>query len=246
MIVERKTRTWNLGIGRPAGATLLWLAVSSGCAYPVESPSLDTLRGLPLVFHDDFSAGSAERWEPTDPEAWQVVKQNDNYVYSITVRHSNYEPPHRSPFNISLVRDLTLESFVLDVRLQSTLDTGDHRDLCLFFGHQDPARFYYVHLGRRTDPHANQIFIVNEAPRVKISTKTTEGTPWTDDWHHARVIRDVDTGSIEVYFDDMENPAMTAADKTFAWGRVGVGSFDDLGNFDDVRVYGKTVTPPTD
>ena len=27
---------------------------------------------------------------------------------------------------------------------------------------------------------------------------------------------------------------MTAIDKTFTWGQIGIGSFDDLGNFDDV------------
>lgn len=31
---------------------------------------------------------------------------------------------------------------------------------------------------------------------------------------------------------------MTATDKTFAWGRVGVGSFDDTGNWQDVKLRG--------
>ena len=93
-------------------------------------------------------------------------------------------------------------------------------------------------------PHANQIFIVNEKPRLKISTKTSDGTNWDDEWHHARVIRDVKTGKIDVYFDDMKTPVMTAVDKTFTWGRVGVGSFDDTGNFDQIRLYGEKVDPP--
>ncbi|MCI0683118.1 MAG: hypothetical protein L0Y71_13535 [Gemmataceae bacterium] len=41
-----------------------------------------------------------------------------------------------------------------------------------------------------------------------------------------------------VYFDDMKTPIMTAADRTLAWGRVGIGSFDDSGNWADVKVYG--------
>ena len=35
-------------------------------------------------------------------------------------------------------------------------------------------------------------------------------------------------GTIEVYFDDLKSPAMTATDKTFAWGRLGIGSFDQF------------------
>lgn len=223
------------------------LAVLLATALPstlsaAEPPA--SLQGLPLVFADDFQAGDLDRWEPTDANAWKLTRQGDNQVYSLTVRQSNFTPPVRSPFNRALIKDLTLGNLVLDVRLQSTRDTGAHRDLCLFFGYQDDAHLYYVHLGRATDDHANQIFIVNDAPRKKISTQTTEGTPWTDGWHHARVVRDVASGKIEIYFDDMETPAMTATDKTFTWGRVGIGSFDDVGNFDEVRVYGEQVEKP--
>jgi hypothetical protein len=150
----------------------------------------------------------------------------------------------RSPFNRALVRDLVVGDFVLDVKLQSTFKDYDHRDMCLFFGFQDPAHLYYVHFGKKADDHANQIFIVNNEPRKKISTTSTAGTPWTDGWHHARVVRKVEGGTIEIYFDDMEKPAMTATDKTFAWGQVGIGTFDDTGNFDDVLVYGKKAERP--
>jgi hypothetical protein len=215
-----------------------WLP-TLGAAEPPAS-----LQGLPLVFADDFQTGDLDRWELTDSNAWKLTRQGDNQVFSLTVRQSNFTPPVRSPFNRALVKDLTLGNLVLDVRLQSTLDTGAHRDLCLFFGYQDDSHLYYVHLGRATDDHANQIFIVNGEPRKKISTQTTEGTPWTDGWHHARVVRDVASGKIEIYFDDLEKPAMVATDKTFTWGRVGIGSFDDMGNFDEVRVYGELVEKP--
>jgi hypothetical protein len=113
--------------------------------------------------------------------------------------------------------------------------------MCLFFGYQDDSHLYYVHLGKKMDPHANNIFIVNGAPRKSISTKTTDGTNWDDAWHHARVVRDVASGSIEVFFDGMKSPAMTAKDATFKSGRVGLGTFDDTGNFDDVLLYGDIV-----
>lgn len=47
-----------------------------------------------------------------------------------------------------------------------------------------------------------------------------------------------ESGLIEVYVDDFEFPIMSVVDKTFLSGRVGVGSFDDIGMFDDVRVTG--------
>jgi hypothetical protein len=142
-----------------------------------------------------------------------------------------------------LLKDVVVGDFVLDARLRSTVRDYGHRDMCLFFGYQDPAHFYYVHFGKRTDDHANQIFIVNGAPREKISAKTTPGTPWDDAWHQVKVSRRAQSGTIDVYFDDLENPMMTAVDRSFVWGRVGLGAFDDLGNFDDLVLRGEIVKP---
>ena len=53
------------------------------------------------------------------------------------------------------------------------------------------------------------------------------------------MVRTLATGAIEIYWDDMKTPIMTATDKTFTWGQVGLGSFDDTGRWDDVKVFGK-------
>jgi hypothetical protein len=201
------------------------------------------LLGLPLIFFENFDGEPADRWEQSDPKAWKIISQGSNRVYS-QFQASKVETPVRSPFNRAMVKDLIVGDVVLDVKLQSTIKDYDHRDMCLFFGFQDPAHLYYVHLGKKADDHANQIFIVNNEPRKKISTTSTAGTDWTDNWHHARVVRRVEPGTIEIFFDDMEKPVMTATDKTFTWGQVGIGTFDDTGNFDDVAVYGKKVTRP--
>ena len=200
------------------------------------------VNGLPLVVFDDFEQGNADRWEQSAPEAWSLNVQGENHVYS-QFKHVVTKTPVRSPFNRALIKDLYVSDCVLDVKLQSTVKDYAHRSLCLFFGYQDPAHMYYVHFGQKTDDHANQIFIVNAAPRTKISTKSTDGTPWDNAWHHARIMRSVATGSIEVYFDNMDEPVMTATDTTFTWGEVGIGSFDDTGNFDSVRLLGKVATP---
>ena len=197
---------------------------------------------LPLVFEDNFEDG-AGHWQPTDAKAWKVIEQDGNHVLSLFGK-SKYKPPHRSPYNISLIKDVLVGDFVLTAKVQSTIKDYGHRDMCLFFGYQDPAHFYYVHLGKKADDHANQIFIVNDAPRTKISLTTTEGTNWTDRWYDVKIVRKVTDGTIEVYFDDMKKPVMTAKDKNFVWGQVGVGSFDDTGNWDEVKLQGVRVDRP--
>ena len=89
------------------------------------------------------------------------------------------------------------------------------------------------------DPHAHSIFLVNGTPRVSIAKERTEGADWGTGYHQIRIERDTTAGTIKVYFDDMENPIMMTEDKTFLSGGLGVGSFDDTGYFDDIRIWGK-------
>ncbi len=193
----------------------------------------------PVKITEDFEQG-ASRWQPTDPANWRLAGDNGGKVFELHQSKTSFQPPHRSPFNFALLKDAKLGSFTLTVSLKTTKAAYGHRDLCLIFGYQDPARFYYAHLGEKTDDHANQIFIVNNAPRIKISTKTTAGTKWqAGHWHKARIVRDAAAGTIKVFFDDMISPAMEASDKTFASGQIGIGSFDDVGMFDNVLIEGE-------
>ena len=187
------------------------------------------------VLKEDFSTG-ASRWVPTDAKAWRVTELEGNPVYEL-FQQSRYEPPHRSPFNYSLLKDTPLSDFELTAKVRTTKAAYGHRDMCLIFGHQDAAHFYYVHFGEKADDHANQIFIVNHAPRVKISEASNPGTPWRENhWHTVKLVRRVSSGLIQVFFDDLNHPAMEAHDKTFATGLIGLGSFDDVGMWDDVEI----------
>jgi len=207
------------------------LMFACGFALPAQAD-------YPLVAAELFEQG-ADAWEPTDAAAWKIVdgRENNGKAYAL-FQQSKYKPPHRSPFNISRLKNVTVTDFRLEADVLSTSREYPHRSMTMIFGYQDPAHFYYVHFGKKTDDHANQIFIVNDAPRVKISTKTTDGTNWDDAWHHVKIERNVESGDIKIFFDDMNEPVMTAVDKTFTWGQIGVGSFDDVGVYDNVKLWG--------
>ena len=211
-----------------------WQLVASNSAEAQEKPKRDGS----LKYETSFEKGAAG-WKFTDDSCWKLSKQDSGSVLSLHKKKSTYRPKIRSPHHLALVQNKTWSDFQLDVDVLSTHKDYNHRDVCLFFGYQSPTQFYYVHLGKKTDPHANQIFIVNNKARVKISTKTTDGTPWDEKWHKVRIKRDAASGKIEVYFDDMKTPSMTAEDKTFRWGQVGLGSFDDTADFDNLKIIGK-------
>ena len=193
---------------------------------------------LPLVLSEDFEKGS-DNWETTDAEAWDARTVDGNGVFGLNKRKSNYEPPHRSPHNIALLKNVELSDFEITFKVKSTKDTGNHRDCCIFFCHQDPSHFYYCHLGAKPDPHSGQIMIVNDAPR-KAMTENENLTPWKNEtWHQVKLTRRSGDGLIRVYFDDMKKPHMEVKDTTFGKGRIGFGSFDDMNDFDDIVIKGR-------
>ena len=227
---------------KPAVYFALGLAMASH-AFAADLDTDSQSKGMPIVFSENFEQGS-DRWDLTDENAWYLHPKSTeegaepNQVFGLNRRTSDYTPKVRSPHNIALVKDIKLSDFVTIFKVRSTNDTGNHRDCCIFFCHQDPEHFYYIHLGAVPDPNSGQIMIVNGEPRRPI-TDNKKKVPWDDDWHTVKVVRDSSEGTIEVYFDDMETPHMKSVDKTFGAGRIGIGSFDDMNDFDDIIIYGE-------
>ncbi len=196
----------------------------------------------PLLLDENFSSG-ADRWQPASPEGWKLIDIDGGKAFSsFKVIDLTKKLPHRSPWDVALLKNINVGDFVLEVKLRETAREYPHRDAVLFFGYQDPSHFYYVHFApAKGDPHADQIFIVNNADRAKITENDSAGVKWGEktDWHRLKIVRHVEDGLIEAYFDDMEKPYMTAHDKTFTSGRIGIGTFDDTADFSEVKLWGK-------
>lgn len=176
-------------------------------------------------------------WQFTDPKAWTLSKDEEGNSVLCLNESSNYEPPVRSPKSIALIKDKEWENFTLVIQAKQTGKEYGHRDLCFFFGYQDPSHFYYVHIATKADDHAHSIFLVNGAPRVSIAKDRTQGVDWGNDYHQIKITRNTTTGKIEVFFDDMKKPIMSTEDKTFLKGKIGLGSFDDTGCFKQLKIW---------
>ncbi len=197
-----------------------------------------TLTDEYLLFATDFEDGTnLDAFAATDRKAWRIGEVDGNHVLELFGK-SDYRGRVRSPFNIAVLRDHYFGDFTLEVKLKQTGKDYGHRDMCLFFGFQDPANFYYVHMATAADPHAHNIFLVNDEPRVAIASQTTKGIDWAQSWHTIRIRRELATGIIAIYFDDLETPIMLATDQHFPDGLIGFGSFDDTGMVDEIKVWG--------
>jgi hypothetical protein len=200
-------------------------------------------KGYQLVYQQDFSNPKAmQDFVMADTKAWKILKATNESSLEL-VAQSDYQPTVRSPFNLAVLADKVVGDFILEVELSSTTREYGHRDMCVAFGMKSPTQFYYAHLASIADPHAHNIFVVNNQPREKIAKETTSGIKWgsTNDWHRVRVERTISEGSIKVYFDDLSNPIMVATNKTFDSGYVGFGSFDDTGKIGKIKIWAPKV-----
>ncbi len=201
----------------------------------------DSNRQYPLLYEENFALGDMN-WSANLPENWQLGSDDEGNFYELTAPGPFGDP--RRPTNSSVFMPYTVGNFEMEVVARSNQDsTILARDICLFFGFQDSLRFYYSHFaGQSADVH-NIIAIVNDADRVKINVEpagTTTALLTDFEYHTLKVVRSVDTGSIEAFFDG--ELIMTAVDTTFTWGQIGIGSFDDVATFRSVKLWGELVT----
>ncbi len=225
-----------------AGLSAMFLLVGPSLADDAGiKPSAPVPEGYKLLYSQSFDEADAlSGFQFSDPKAWRFSdKGRDDKSGALELhQQSKYKTKVRSPFNIALIGDRVFSDFVLEVDLVQTGREYDHRDMCLFFGFADVAKYYYVHIASIADPNAHNVFIVNEAPRKNFASETTKGAKWGQTWHRIRLERDTKAGSIKVFFDDMTKPIMVANDKTFLEGHIGFGSFDDTGKVDNIRIWG--------
>lgn len=210
----------------------------AGLTVPVSLPA-EIPRHFQLLIDEDFEGDFVieEALDTTDDEAWRISESVEGKSLELH-RRSEYSAPVTSPFSVALFRNVQVGSFVLEADLKQTGTEYGHRDMCIFFGAQDRTNFYYVHLASRADDSAHNVLLVKDAPRTAITSTRTDGVSWGEEWHRVRVSRDVESGLIAVFFDDMDKPVMQAVDSSFGKGYVGFGSFDDTGMIDNVRLWG--------
>ncbi len=131
-----------------------------------------------LLYEQKFEGASALKdFVMSDPKAWKFTKDGGHSALELATQ-SKYQPAVRSPFNIALIADKVFGDFILEADLLQTSKEYGHRDMCLFFGFEAPAKFYYAHIATAADDHAHNIFIVKDQPRTKIAKETTKGVDW--------------------------------------------------------------------
>jgi hypothetical protein len=206
----------------PACALVAGLAAATSATPVIHS----------LSFSDNFEQGDLTAWKLPFPEDWQILSQGPNHFLHMLRSRPPGVP--RRPLQFALWKGPEVGSFELHTRLRR-----EKRSLIIVFNYVDTLHFYYAHLSVDTgtkQPVHNGIFIVNGEPRQRIAGLDAKPALPNTDWHTARIVRDAGSGLIGIFMDGSRTPLFSVRDRTFTCGRVGIGSFDETGDFDDVEL----------
>ncbi len=182
-----------------------------------------------------------DQWKLEDTAAWEWQGEGESTTLALK-KPSKYVPKVRRPLNLAWFNGAELESFTLTCEARLDVFNDGNNDVCIAFGGRSDSEFYYAHLGEKADGVHLQLHVVNNADRKAITKDRAKTLPWQPGhWHPIKLVRDVSTGSIKVWFED--KLVLEAVDKTFGKGFIGLGSFDDLGAFRRVLIsYATTAT----
>ncbi len=204
-----------------------WLAVTLVCASSFAGPVIRS-----LSFREDFEKVDLSSWAFPFPEDWAILAEGPNHF--LHMKRSREPGVPRRPLQFALLKGTKVGSFEFQTRVRR-----EGRSMIVVFNYVDTLHFYYAHLSgdrAQEQPVHNGVFIVNGEPRKRIAGLDAPPALPDGSWHHIRVSRDTPSGLIEVFVDRQETPLFNVDDRTFVCGWVGIGSFDETGDFDDVAL----------
>jgi hypothetical protein len=210
---------------RPVCASLLCVFLSVLGSRVYGGPSPDTLS----VFGHQWSVYNAEDWKVDTSGGTPILELN-------TPREPL--PGPRRPFQFALAQTPDFSRVTVEADMRPR-----RRSVIIVFAYHDPAHFDYAHLSTDTgtkQPVHNGVFHVFGGERVRISSQEGPAAfPAKDQWYHVVLNYDGTKGEVRVTVDGKPIPALHAVDLSLHSGKVGLGSFDEVGDFKNVTITGE-------
>jgi hypothetical protein len=174
------------------------------------------------------------RWTVPVASDWKTSRQDGAEVLSL-VQNRGPLPGPRRPIQFALADEAPSERVTIEADVKPL-----GRSLLIVFAYHDAAHFDYAHLSADTgakQPVHNGIFHVYGGERVRISSERGPSAfAETGRWYRVKLVYDGGSGRVRVTVDGQPVPALEAVDVSLGAGRVGIGSFDEMGEFRNVRI----------
>ena len=182
------------------------------------------------------------RWRVPIAADWKVAGEDGEPVLHLLVARPSTQPRRPTQFALAETPDYLRVTVEAEVKKEPEAARNRRTSLIIVYAWRDPDHFNYAHLSVDTakqQPVHNGIFHVFGGDRVRLSSLEGPATLTGEEWHRMRLVYDGRTGKVEVFVNGQTSPSMQAVDTSLGAGKVGLGSFFDLGSFRRVRITGE-------
>jgi hypothetical protein len=188
-----------------------------------------------LVLATDSIGVFGQKWTVQSASDWVV---GDNLLQL----KISAEPPAgqpRRPTKFALLESKPFGKVTVEAEVKR-----NGRSVIIVYAWQDDAHYDYAHISSDTAAKQNVhngMFHIFGGERVRISSLEGPESLPTQDWTPVKLVFDGETGRCYVEVNGKRNPSLEAVDLSLRSGRVGLGSFDETGDFRNVRITGSGV-----
>jgi hypothetical protein len=188
-----------------------------------------------LVAADSIEA-FGHRWTVQQASDWSI----ENAALKLLVAA---EPPPgapRRPQKFALAETAPFQRVTVEAEVRR-----NGSSLIIVYAWQDESHYNYAHISADTAVKQNVhngMFHVFGGERVRISPLDGPGSLPAPEWTPVKLVFDGDTGRCYVEVSGKRNPSLEAVDLSLRSGRVGLGSFNETGDFRNVRITGELLS----
>jgi len=189
-------------------------------------------------FWDDFNDDILDGWTAHMLSRWSTKYYDGDYALWLNTSSYN-SPGDKDLGEIITIDNAIVSDFTFECDLQSCEGSGNvNADLAFIFGYQDFSNYYYAILNRSASNTTLRRLQNGVAYDLDVYDP---GVLSDQNWHHLKVTRS--SGHISVYLDNQL--ILSGYDNVFLAGKVGVGSKNDSGYFDDICLTYQGQPPAT-
>lgn len=200
------------------------------------------LLALPALAPAQDASGTFEafgyKWRAPILADWRM----ENGVLNLLTPRPSTQPRRPSQYVLAETPDFLKVTVEAEVQAEPKAVRNRRNSLIFVYAWRDKDHFNYAHLSvdaAQQQVVHNGVFHVYGGDRVRISSTEGPGTLVDGQWHKVKLVYDGRSGRVDVWVDGKTSPSFRAVDMSLGAGKVGIGSFFDMGQFRNVRITGE-------
>ncbi|MBN1561762.1 DUF1080 domain-containing protein, partial [candidate division KSB1 bacterium] len=182
-------------------------------------------------YYENFNDNNLNGWTALNPLNWYCAFRDYTYVIYLTKSPASAKPDHLG--EIITIDHIDAENFTLEFDLKSISmpDGNPNADLAVVWCYID-AKNYYTAIFHRQSGGTKWLRILND--NVTTIRQYPEALLIDQEWHHVKIA--ALNNYYKIYFDD--KLVMDQYDSYLTSGKIGFGSLNDPGWFDNICITG--------